>query len=387
MTAPFIPAAQPGQRNAQGYLDMPGGYADAISRFQGGAPQGFVPGAPQGMPAAQPTYQVAPSQPAPLPAWTPPNPNPMPPQGWPGQGGVPFQPQSMPVPQPQVLPGQQPQYQQQFQQQQPQPQIQPQAGADLNQRLAGPGIPVELQGRSLGELIQIHNGLRQIHLQSLSQPQNQPTYQQQTPAPAQPQVQPSTGPQSGTPAWDWRNPEPHIQRATEAVVSRLFEERLMPALAPMMQNNAVQTITNARNSAAQHIGPQRFAQLEPLIHQSLQGIDPRALMNPQTWVVAAERAAGVLALNPQMNGQVRQAPQNGGPGVYPVQQVAPGANPLPNLNTFFSEQPTQGGPGVQQTQLSDAQRYYADQMGIPYAVYAAWSGGSNQQQPAAGGWR
>jgi hypothetical protein len=95
-----------------------------------------------------------------------------------------------------------------------------------------------------------------------------------------------------------------------------------------------------------------------------------------------------------LNGQQLPAGQPGGPrfaapgqpGIHPAQQVAPGQNPLPNLNTFFSEQPTQGGPGVPQTSLTPQQMAYADAMGMPHAVYAAWSAGVTNA-PAAGGWR
>lgn len=392
MSVPYTLGAQPGQRGPNGYVQMPGGYTDAIAQAPGGAPP--VPssiGMPtpmQGMPGPQ---QVPPGSSPQQQPWSgvpqlaqQPNPNPMPPQGWPGQGGAPFAPQQATGLPPQMQ-GQGPQ--QQWGQQPgfaaPQvggpPALVPQWGApgngqgtNLEQTLSGPGVPPELQGRSMRELLAIHDGLRRIHLQQIAgggPPSSAPSQAPQQASPAAP-----TGGQQGQQqsGWDWRNPEQSVARVTEQVLNRAIDEKLGPMLAPLQHQAAYTSINTARQNAVQQFGPQLFAQLEPLIMQSLQGIDPRALSNPQTWIVAADRALGQATRAGQLqNG----GPRPGQPGVFPAQAVPPGQQPLPNLGTFFSEQPNQGGPGVPVAQLTPQQMWYADAMQIPHAVYAAWAGG------------
>lgn len=386
MTVPYGAGAQPA-RNAQGFVQMPGGYGDAIAAANGGqAPQA----APSNIPApSMPWQQAAPptqyGQPLPPQPQTPQFA--MPPQGWnpnggPGPGYQPQQPQ---------LP-QSPQNQPWMQQPVPQPQNQPWnangpqfqlpggPGVDLNTRLSGPGVPPELQGRTMAEVISIHNGLRNVHLQALAGGGQQPApIQQQTPAPV-------AAPVAGD-GWDWKNPGGSTEKVVEKVVTRLFNEQLAPMLAPMREQSAISGIQGARAQAAAQIGPQRFAQLEASINQSLHGIDPRALMNPQTWIVAAERAAGEMVLRgQQFPGQQGQGQQPGGwgsngqPGMYPAQVVQPGQQPMPNLNTFWSETPNQGGPGVPQLAMTPLQMQVADAMGMPHAQYMAWAGGSTGGQ-------
>jgi hypothetical protein len=358
---------QPAQ--AGGYRQMGGGYEDAIAAAN--APRGQ---APQQQAPMQQMMQQPPQQYAPQPSvqqWSPT-------QGMQPQGGMPQEgypvSQIPPQMQPQQQPAQWPPRQQAPWQQQVPAQQAPmtqQPGVDLNSRLSGAGIPPELQGRTVQELVAIHNGLRQVHIQSLAGGQ-QPQAQLQQQAPQQ---QPATQ-QPGAPAWDWRNPGASTEAVVERALDRAITTRLGPMLAPLQQQSAISTITAARAQAVNQVGAQQFAQLEPLINQSLQGIDPQALMNPATWVVAAERAMGQLILQGRM--QQQQAPvQQSGPGVYPVQQVPPGHNPMPNLNTFFSETPNQGGPGVPQTgQLTAAQSAAARAMDMTEATYAAWLGGA-----------
>lgn len=368
MTFPagMMPQGGPPASN-QGYRQLGGGYEQAIQQnqqpqqqFQNPMQQQQPAQGQNGLPPQmqQPQTQLGqPAQVAPSFQQAPPD------RGW-----------TPPPPLQQQQPQGQPQQQFQQQQQQPSPQLpspqqQPQ-GVDLNQRVVGQNIPPELQGRTVGEVIAIANGLRQVHLQSIAQPQQQPVPQQQ-PAPQQ---QPQAGQQQQPQAWDWRNPMPQIQDAASRAVREVFQQEISPMLAPVVQNNHIQQAQNARNTVAQQIGVQRFAQLEPLIYQKLQGIDPRALLDPRTWEVAAHAAAGQLALAPQ-NQQPQTLPPQNQPGMYPANGQQYIQQPIPNLNGFYSEAPNQGGPGPQPQQLTAQELWAANAMGQSPADYMAWKGG------------
>lgn len=373
MTAPNV-----GQRGANGYVQMGGGYDPTgqyaqpqVQQQQAAQPQFQQPQTQLG----QPVQQALPQQPmmqdsvSPL-SMVPPN---MPRLPW-------VQPQVQPQ-QPAQVQAQIPQ--QQFQQApQPQQQFQAPAGVDLNSRAYGANIPPELQGRTVGEIIGIANGLRQVHLSQLNQPQ-QVQRQPNQGVQAQPNQQIQTQPAP----FDWRQPEAGIGRVVDDRLGA-FEQRLMSAVGPILQQGQQSAVQNARNTVAAEIP--NFAQIEPLVLQNLNGINPQALSSVDTWRIAAKVAIGDLALQGGRQ-QVQQAPasnQNYGyqqPGAYQVQQMAPGQNPAPNLGSFFSETPMQGGPGPQGGgySLTPQQAAAANAMGMTAADYAAWGGGapSAQAQP------
>lgn len=355
--APYGPPAQAPaslQGPPPGYRQMGGGYQDSVQQAQ---QQGQPQYQTQLGVGAQPAQQYAPfpgqiqgSMPVP-----PPPQQQVPQQQWQGPG-----------PQPGLQPGQQGQFlAQPWQQPGQQPQQQPQ-GVDLTQRLSGPNVPAELQGRSVAEVIALNQGLRQMHLQNFgAQAPQQPAAAQQ-PVRQQPVAE---GQQQ--PSWDWRNPDASVER----VMERVIDQRLGPMLAPVLQQTSLQGMQTARNAAAAAIGPQVFAAVEPQIIQRLQGINPQALQNPETWRLAAAAIIGDAVIQQGRNPQgAQQQPQNG--GLFPAQAVQPGANPLPNLGSFFSEQPNQGGPGAQGAQLSPEQQWAAQQLGMNPADYAAWMGGA-----------
>lgn len=378
MTGPQMPAAQQG-----GFRQLPGGYEDAIQQAQQRAGQ-MIPAqhqlAPQFVQQLPPQMQQGPQ------FFGPPSDGLSPlqqmqqiQQQLPQQQGN----QQPPQMQQQVQPGQRfgdPRLQQapqgQFQnlqqmqaahaaqqmQQQPGQQFQAPAGLDLNARLTGPNVPADLQGRTLGEAIAIHNGMRQVHLQMMAG--------QQQGAPANPPVQ-SPQQQAVTQGgqqvaqWDWRDPRAAVGAVVEEKMNGLMQ-RLEGALAPVVQASSVGAMNSAMQQAKNEIGP-AFTQFESQILASLHGADPRFLANPQTWKVAAERVIGAAALQ-----GARLQPQQQVPGLYPAQQVQLGQQPLPNLNSFFTEQPGQGGQGTQGLQLNPQQRWAAQAMGMTEADYAAY---------------
>jgi hypothetical protein len=328
-----------------GWVDMGGGYAP---------PQ--RPGQPSVAPLAQGQPQVQPlPQPAP---WRP-----AAPQGAPQDSAPPYQP-----------PQAQPQFQQQPGQLQPQPQPQPQfqqqapPGVDLNQRLEGPNIPAEIRGKTIGEALQTYQGMRQIVLQMIPGPGPGPQSQSQQP-PLQPQAtrqEPQA--QTQTQGFDWRNPQAGMRQAAAEAVNEAIERRVVPMLQPLVAQSNMGAIETARRQVAAEIP--NYSMIEPQILQRLQGADPLALADPRMWRIAAHTVVGEMASRGQW-------PQGGAPAQPSgaVQQVAPGAQPLPNLNTFFTEAPGQGGTPASAPQLSNQQLWAAQQMGMTAETYAAWAGG------------
>jgi hypothetical protein len=230
-----------------------------------------------------------------------------------------------------------------------------------------------LQGRTLQEAIAIYNGMRSTHLQLMNS-QQQPAPQQQAPAAQQQTQQGQPNPQQA-PAFDWRNPGASVAQVVDERLNHAIDQKLMPLLAPIAEQNAMSGIQAARQQAAAQVGAQRWMQMEPAIMQALQGADPRALSNTQTWLTAARYVVG----DQMLRGQQQQQMQQQQPGMYPAQQVQQGQNPMPNLNSFFTEQPMQGGPSGGAFQLTAAQRLASQAMGIPEADYAAWAVGMGRQ--------
>lgn len=367
MTMPFNPSPNGAPAPGQASFPMPPGQAT----FQAPAPampaqvvreqgwQGYPASALPPMPQPQ---QSQPQQPAPQQFQQAPQ------QQAPQQPPAQYQP-GMQVPtqftQPSVQPGQQPQ-------QVPQ-------GIDPNTILRGPSFPAELQGVTLGQAIQMYGGMREL---ILGLQQRQAQVAAQAPAPQQPAPQAQQPGQQQAPAFDWRNPGPSLA----AIIGPMLDERLNQALAPITQQATLQGAAQARNAVAQEIGVQRFAQLEPHVMRYLQGAGPQDLANPELWRVAVRTAAGELALAGQQPGAQGRAPAAGQyGGAVPFQ---PGMqNPAPPLQSFFTESPQTGGQAVQGVTLTPQQMWFADQMGVSYADYAAYSQGVPSVLPGQGGRR
>lgn len=352
---------------AQGWSQVAGGYPNGNPQGQQQAPQfqqtQFVPQAlPPGL---QPMQQQ------------------LPPQMRDG-GGSPLQyvqPRIAGM-EPRQQQQQQQQPQQQFQQQPvqqqafPQPmQQQVQQAVDPNTRLSGPGIPVELQGRTLAEAVHLYSGLRNTHLWAMQQAgqQAQQPVQQQSPqggrGPVQDQQQ---GQQQQAPAFDWRNPQASIASS----VREAIQQTIVPMLQPIAANNAMGQIQAARQQASNEIGAQTWAQIEAEVMNDLGGADAAALQNPRMWTTAAHAVLGRRFAQAQRGVQQPVIPQNfNQPGAYPTQQIGRMQNPAPNLNSFFTEQSQQGQQGPQGVQLTPVQRQAAQMMGIPFEQYAAMAAG------------
>lgn len=311
--------------------------------------------------------------------------NALPPQ----MGGNPLESQQSPlafVP-PNVPQQRQVQQQQMMQQQQPNgPMVQQPSGVGINARLDGQDVPLQYRGRPVGEVLQMLEGMRQFHFQ---QQQNQPQRTQPGQGQQQNAGQPQQGAEQQQPGWDWKKPDESIARVVDQRVGAQIEglfNRLQPMLAPVAASNLMNEAQNARQSAANQIGRERYAQLEPAIMDFLKGADPTSLTNPATWTAAARYVIGDLAMRGVQvpMGQTQNGHQ---PGAFPVQQVGQIQNPSPNLNSFFSEQPNQGGVGPQGLQLSGEQMAMAQAMNIAPADFAAWAQGLAFSNARNGGQR
>lgn len=353
------PPMPPGQATYNAPMPAPGAAATVIQeRGWSGFPAAAIPpmpqdprlnpNPPQGQPPQYPNQQPVYGAPAPAPAqWQP---------------GMPVPTQH---PQPQTQPGQG----------YGPPAGPPQGGIDPNTVLSGPQFPAELQGLTLQQAIGMYGNMRNLAI-ALQQRAGQA-------APAAPQAQPPQGQApaaAAPPAFDWRNPG----AAFEQIVERALERRL----APMEQDSMINRAGQARNIVAQEIGAQRFAQIEAAVLQYLGGADPRALGDPELWRVAARTAIG----DQMLRGNGQAPPQGGIPnnnnpdprygGAVPFR---PGMqNPAPQLNSFFTETPQAGAQSVQGVTLTPQQMWFADQMGISHADYAAYSQGVPPVNPQGG---
>ena len=297
----------------------------------------------------------------------------------------------------QQFPGQQPQQPQQPQRQ-PDGRFAPQQPApaqgiqfDQQGRMFGPGIPQELQGKTMTEAIGLYGVMRQSYVQTQAQPQRPQAQPQGQPVqqPQAPQQQPGQRPSF------WSDPE--------GTLDRMLDQRL----APILQQSQEQSIEGARNTIAQ-MHPQHFAQYEGEIYARLNGLPPETLANPRAWQLALEQVIGEKAMAGQFNpGQAPQGSPNqqGFVQMAPPQQGQPQAQPqyqapMPQLQPaqypravlpweraqqpqtpqpFFSESPSAGvgsgfDPNAGANQLSPAQNEVARRMGLSPAQYVQGMG-------------
>lgn len=322
MTAPYYPGTQPGQPQQPIYPAQPG----VLYTQQ----PGFAPAPAYPQPGfAPPQYQQPPQQP---------------------QYGQP------------------PQLPQQFQ------------GADLNARLGGPGIPPELQGRTVAEGLRYYGIMREEFARMRQQPQQplqgqpgQQPQQPQQPAPqfsAQPRV-----PQQGVPG----QPDPMRQYITDGL-REVLPEMLAPLTAPITQRQVQETYGAVRSRYPD------WAQFEGDIMQSLQGANAAQLSNPDVLEAAYFYAKGRGMSRPaQPQGQPGYQPA-GYPSYLPGPQAPAGyAPPMPQQYSAtapaFVEGPTPPPPQSfsQNGQANDPRdELFARRFNVPVEVFRSWKTGQGQ---------
>lgn len=348
------PMPQQGQGQPQGTYGIP--YGQPV-QVQGGAQQaGWQPQPPQfqGMPQQAPPLfgqQVGPQHVLP---WQQP------------QQGVPQAP-GWPQPQPQ-----QPSWPQQAQAG-PQPPVQgmPQ-GLDPNSRLSGPGVPPELQGRTMGEALSMYNAMATNFRQQLPQ-----RPQQQTQAPQQPtQSQPGAAP----PKPQWLEP-----------IAQMFEQQLDARLAPMQQFVQSQAVAQGYQIAKSMIPD--LSVLETEMQQALtQAQDLSLFADPGQWKNLADFARGRMMAEGRYQYQPAVAPRQvqlpgqqnvqGGYGQQFIPSVPASYGATAPAHTWFTESPSApmvgGMSGVpQQPTAQDVQSAANFQM--PIGEWMVWKYGNAGQ--------
>jgi hypothetical protein len=311
VTAPYYPGTQPGQPQQPMYpAQQPVIYTQQPGFAPAPAPQYGAP-APQYQPPPPPQYGQPPQQPAQLP----------------------------------------PQFQ----------------GADLNARLGGPGIPPELQGRTVAEGLRFYGIMREEFARQRQQ-QPQPLQGQPGQQPAQPQqpapqfsAQPRVPGQPG-------QPDPMRQYITDGL-REVLPEMLAPLTAPITQRQVQETYGAVRQRYPD------WAQYEGDIMQSLQGANAQQLSNPDVLEAAYFYAKGRGVTRGQ------QAPQ-GQPGYQPAWPPQPPqglAPPMPQsyaaMAPAFVEGPTPPPPasyGQNGQQNDPRDELFARRFNVPVEVYRSW---------------
>lgn len=297
---------------------------------------------------------------------------------------------------PPAYPQQQPQYQQ-APQYQPPPQApqapfyQPPQGMDRNARLSGPGIPQELQGRTVGEALQYYGIMREDFVRrnqpQYQQPQQQPQFGQQPQQQQQQQPQYQQQPQQGQPSAQPRGPQgqPDPMRQMVADVMReTMPAMLEPLVRPVQQDQVERAYGSVRQKFAQD-SMVPFDRVAGEVMQSLQGADPATLANPAAWEAAYYHAKGLALSRPQ--GQQPQ-PLPGGPQYQPYpqqpsfQQVQAQTQP----SAAFVEGPTPPAPSFGGNGFGSSadprDEIFAKRFGVPVEVYRTWkSQPGNSQGP------
>lgn len=344
------------QQQAQGGYGIP--YGQPV-QVQGGAQQGgwvapqYPQPQPQGMPLQPQTPPLFGQQPGPqhvLP-WQQPQ------QGTPQAPAWPQQPTW-----PQQVPGG------------PQSQVQGvQQGLDPNARLSGPGVPPELQGRTMGEALSMYNAMAANFRQQL------PPRQQ----PIAPQPQQQGASQGAAPKPQWLEP-----------IAQLFEQQLDARLQPMQQYMQSQAVAQGYQVAKTMIPD--LAVLEAEMQQALtQAKDISIFADPNQWKNLADFARGRLMAEGRYQFQPTVAPrqvqlpgqQNVQSGAYNGQQFVPSVpasyGATAPAHTWFTESPSAplvgGMSGVpQQPTAQDIQA--AANFQVPIGEWMAWRHGMGGQQ-------
>jgi hypothetical protein len=277
--------------------------------------------------------------------------------------------------------------------------------ADQQGRMYGPGIPQELQGRTMQDALQAYGVMRQAAMQNVQvagrpqQPQAQPQQpQRQVPQqPNQPQLPPQQYGQAPARSL-FSDPDGYLDQK----FSQMLDQKLGQYLGPVLEQTAAVQIDQARQQVAA-LFPQEFAMHEGEVMQKLQGLPPETLANPHAWRLALLQTVGEKALMAS-RGQPQSRPQQGGwqpapqqgngfqqmgypqqsVGQMPPQQpyaqpqgwVPAGQQPVPPQGSFFSETPAAQGIDDQTAagMLSPQQLQIAAKFGLRPSQYVQGMG-------------
>ena len=294
-----------------------------------------------------------------------------PPQGW--------QPPPVQAPPPQPVPPQQ--YQQP-------PQQAPQQGQpgqlDMNQRLHGPNVPPEIQGKTLGEAMRFYNVMRQDFLER-QQGQRQQQPQNQGVAPGQ---------QPGQPQYQGQQPQrgyipPQQQESQDDAIRRVAADAVRSVVAPILQPIQQASSRTVKQGVAARFHD--WGQFDQQIEEMLSGADPSVLMNPGIWETAYYNVKGRAFSQPPQQGQQQfqqgaPAPQQFQPQQQPWQTAAPQAQPPYNPNGYFVESPTPAAPsptGAGPNVAEPHDHIMARKFNMPVEEYRLWKGGNVAPPPQA----
>ena len=252
-------------------------------------------------------------------------------------------------------------------------------GAEI---LDGPGIPVELRGRTVTQAMDLYSKLIDHYSKTKPAPvvsgQPAPAIQQPGVVAAPVAGQPLPPPQSPVQATSfWRTPEASM----EAVVEKVVQKVMGPSIA-VSQATAIQS---AEEQAKRTIPDY------PAIQEELQSIistaAPEHLTNPAFWTEAADLARGRLLRKAQITGQPAAPPvampAYSAPYGVPAGPQAPVALPSVPASMavpgYFAEGPTppQGYGAPYTGQLTAYQSAAAKGFGMDPAEYSAWSAPSS----------
>jgi hypothetical protein len=247
--------------------------------------------------------------------------------------------------------------------------------------LDGPGIPVELRGRKLSDVMRVYSTLADDFISRKrqsqgQQPQQQSHHQQQAPQPqSQPQQQARQNPngEGSDSFWQSDNPDQRIADIVRQVVNE--------AVQPFQQQTVAQGAQAALRQAREVIPD--FAELEADVFEAVRGSSQEALADVNYWVNAADLARGRRARQNPHAAQPQQTTSQPmfGQGPNPLASVPAQSNypqPMapptrPPAHSFFTEAPTAPSPyaSTHSAALTPAQVEVARLAGVSPEQYAA----------------
>jgi len=234
------------------------------------------------------------------------------------------------------------------------------AGAPV---LNDPSLPPELQGKTVSQVLEYYNKLRDYYLQTSQVPAAPAAAQPPAAVPAAPVAAPAPAPapaQMPSASDFWADPVAALDKVVQA------------RLAPVTQTALQQQVVAARNAVLQAPG---YAELESQVLKKLEGIPAEQLSNPTLWQQAYYLAYGEAAVQ----GWKPSGAAPTAPAAAPAAQPTINANPRPFAPTHFFTEPARPNAGPTAA-LTPEQQAMATKLGISHEDYMKWL-------PQAGGAR